>query len=140
METAAEKYRRIKRERMAKEEVVDFTSPSGMEWKLRRPNLGQWVTSGFVPMSLAKNLAAASETGDATSAFDSLSIDDKIKTLDFSQKVVRYCAVSPQIVENPTEPDQIGYDEVEMDDFQAILAWAMPGGDGAASLDTFRTE
>lgn len=139
METAAEKYRRIKQERLDKAELHDFTSPSGMVWKLRRPDLAQFVTSGMMPMSLAKHLSEiAGDDGGA--AFDRLSMDDKIRTLDFSQKVVRYCAVSPRIVETPVAPDEIGYGEVELDDFQAIFAWAMPGGEAAEGLETFRKE
>lgn len=145
IETAAEKYRRIKQERAAAETLHDFTSPSGMEWKLRRPNLAQFITSGVMPMDLAAKLAPAEkEGGDMVAAFDNLSIDEKVKTIAFSAKVVRYCAVVPRIVEKVTSPDEeIAQDELELDDFNAIFAWATTpsaGGDGADSLDSFRQE
>lgn len=144
IETAAEKYRRIKQERAASETLYDFTSPSGMEWKLRRPNLTQFITSGIMPMDLAAKLApVAKDGGDMAAAFDRLSINEKVQTITFSAKVVRYCAVVPRIVEKVTVPDEeIAQDELELDDFNAIVAWATnpAGGNGADSLDNFRTE
>lgn len=141
METAAERYRRIKNERLKLEKLYDFESPSGMLWKLRRPNIAQFVMSGVMPMTLAGKLATASEKGgDPAQAFDALDWKDKARTIEFSSAVVRFCAVEPKIVQTPTQPDEIGYDEVEMDDFNAIFAWAMPGGDGADTLSTFRAE
>lgn len=131
METAAERYRRIKAERAANDELFEVETPSGMVWKLRRLNLEQFVVSGTMPMQFATLLAKAQEEagGDAKKAFATLDISDKLKALNFSQKVVRYCAVEPRIVEMPQAADEIGFDEVEIDDFNAILSWAMPNGD-----------
>lgn len=143
METSAERYRRIKIERAAKQETFDVEMPSGMTWTLRKLDVAQFVLNGTMPMTLAAKIAEASEQteGDGVKAFSALSFKDQIKTIDFSQKVVRYCAVNPRIVENPTLPDEIGFDEVELDDFNAILEWAQTGGDGAKDgLDTFRGE
>ncbi len=137
METTAEKYRRIKAERAAQEELFDFVSPSGMEWKLRRPNIAQFVQSGVMPMDLAAKLAKA-QAGGATELVKGMEWQEQVKLIDFSNRLVRYCAVDPRIVENPTQPNEIGYDEVELDDYTAILVWATPsGGDEAAGLDTF---
>lgn len=139
METAAEKYRRIKAERLAGEELHDFTSPSGMTWKLRRPVVANFVRSGVMPMSLAQRLKDSFESSDSPeAAFSALDLKDQIRTVEFQAKVVKHCAVEPRIVENPSAPDEIGYDEVEMDDFDAIFKWAMPGGEEADDLATFR--
>lgn len=141
IETAAERYRKIKAEREVNIEIFDFTSPSGMEWKLRRPDLGKWVTQGMMPVSLAAKGAKISATGATGIDPATLDIDELINSIDFAQKVVRWSAVSPKIVEHPTEgADEIGYDEVELDDFNAIFAWAMPGGGKAESLDNFPGE
>lgn len=143
METSAERYRRIKAERAANQETFTVEMPSGMTWVLRKLDVAQFVISGTMPMALATKLAEASAeaNGDGVKAFSTLSPNEQIKTIDFSQKAVRYCAVNPRIVENPTQTDEIGFDEVELDDFNAILAWATQGGaevnDG---LDTFRSE
>lgn len=138
METAAEKYRRIKAERLAKEEVFDLETPSGMVWKVRRPNLAQFITSGVMPMSLAGKIAEQQNEGQTPEqVFAQLDWKDQVRSIEFSAKVVRYCAVSPRIVETPTGPDEIGYDEVEMEDFNAIFTWAMPGGGEAESLNSF---
>ncbi len=141
LETAAAKYRRIKEERLKGETLFDVETPSGMVWKLRKPNLAQFITSGVMPMSLAGKLAKAAEAeGDGAKAFASLEFDDQVRTVDFSAKVVRFCAVEPKIVEVPKEPNDIGYDEVELDDFNFIFAWAMPGGSEADGLANFRKE
>jgi hypothetical protein len=140
--TSAEKYRQMKRERMANAEICDFTSPSGIEWKLRRPDLQQFILSGVLPLSLASKIKKAADAGKSDAdAFADLALEDQIRTLEFTQAIVRYCAVSPRIVMNPIDgQDEIGVDEVEPDDFQAISAWAMSGGAAAAGLDTFRNE
>jgi hypothetical protein len=140
METAAERYRRIKAERLAQEELVDVETPSGMTWKLRRPNLAQFVTSGIMPISLAGKLAEADKDGNPAEAFNALDWEEKARTIEFSAKVVRYCAVDPKIVENPKGPNEISPDEVELDDFNYIFGWAMSGGGEADNLGTFRRQ
>lgn len=139
METAAERYRRIKEERLKQTELFDFKSPSGMEWKLRRPDLPTFITSGMMPMSFAAKLV---ESKDGGSGFADLDWTDQARTIEFSAKVVRYCAVEPRIVENPTGPNEIGFDEVEQDDYLAIFTWAMPagGGEAAEGLGNFHSE
>lgn len=134
-ETDAEKYRRIKAEREQGQQLFALKTPSGMTWQLRRPNLAQFMVSGVMPISLAGKFAASAEAMEAATA---MSLNDQIKTVEFSASLVRYCAVSPRIVEHPTEPNDIGFDEVELDDFQAILAWAMQGGESGTPLTNFR--
>lgn len=140
LETAADKYRRIKNELLGKEELFDVECPSGMVFKCRRPNLAQFVTSGVLPMSLAGKLKDAEAQGESgADAFSQLDWQDQVKTIEFSNKIVRHCCVSPKLVENPRSgADEIGYDELELDDYAAIAKWAMPGGGGVENLDSFR--
>lgn len=139
IETKAQQYKRIKATRAAKQETFDVEMPSGLTWTLRKPDIQQFVINGTMPMSMASKLSKAAQDadGDNLKAFSTLSIEDQIKTIGFSQKVVRFCAVDPRIVETPTADNEIGYDDVEIDDFNAILAWALPGGGEAESLDSF---
>lgn len=138
LETAAERYRRIKAELLGKEELFDVPCPSGMVFKCRRPNLAQFVTSGALPMSLAGKLKDIDGSGEADS-FNSLDWQDQVKTIEFSNKIVRHICVSPKLVENPQPgKDEIGYDELELIDYTALVQWAMPGGGGVENLDSFR--
>jgi hypothetical protein len=144
MQTAAEKYRQIKNDRLAQETLHDFESPSGMVWKLRRPNMAQFVATGVIPMQLAAKLAkhAQENGGDDTAAFLALDWDDQVKTIEMTNKIVRYCTVDPRIVETASAPNEIGFDEVELDDYNALAMWAMGTGgvSEAENLDTFRSE
>jgi len=140
IETAAERYRRLKADRQV--ETFDFTSPSGMTWKLRLVDIQAYVLNGGLPASLATKLqSVAGESGDQVKAFSSLSPIEQAKAIEFSQKLVRAAAVSPRIVEYPRPgEDEIGYDEVETADFTAILQWVQTGGGEAGKLDAFHSE
>lgn len=140
VETAAEKYRRIKAERSAQDALFDFESPSGMTWKLRKPNLSVFVINGSMPMSLAGKLAKASEIQDQEAAFKSMSWQDQAKLIEFSSDIFRYCVVEPKVVETDPAPDELSYKEIELDDYNAIVAWAIGGGGEAESLESFRSE
>jgi hypothetical protein len=133
METSAQKYRRIKEERLRNVELHDLETPSGMVWKVRRPDLQQFIISGVLPMSLAEKLSSSKDT---TAAVQSMDFKDQMRSIAFASAVVRHCAVEPRIVETATADNEIGFDEVEMDDYNAILAWAVGGG-AAAGLDRF---
>ena len=139
METAADRYRRIKAERLKGTETEDFESPSGMIWKLRKPDLMHFVTAGLMPAAFMETLNEANTEagGNTTQAWQKLSMKDQFKTIEFMSAVVRYCAVEPRIVEYAKAPDEIGFDEVEMDDYNAIVKWALPGGEGLG-LNSFR--
>lgn len=143
LETSAERYRRIKSERLAKAELADFTSPSGMEWKLRPLDLQLFITSGLMPVEMATKVAEMQEADPSISnqdAFQNLDPKNKFRSIEFAANVVRYCAVDPKIVETPSASDEIGYAEVEMDDFNAILLWALQGGGKAEALGSFRQQ
>lgn len=129
VETAAERYRRIKAER-----TVELTTPSGMTWKLRRPNFKMFVDNGALPLSLASKIAKSNGEG----SFELLPPEEQAQLIAFANDVITYCAVDPKIVETATNPDEISFNEVELDDYTALVTWAMPGGGEAGSLETFR--
>lgn len=138
-ETAAERYRRLAREHAATDEVFDLETPSGMVWKVRKPDLAQFIVSGVMPISLAEKVATLqTSAGNEAAAFAQLSTKEQIRIIDFKNRVVRFCAVEPRIVENPESGDEIGFDEVMMADYNAIFEWAMPGGGEAETLSKFR--
>lgn len=121
-----------------KEELFDVECPSGMIFKCRRPNLAQFITSGVLPMSLASKLQEAAKDGDAE-MWKTLDWQDQVKTIEFTNKLVRYVVVSPKIVEFPQAgKDEIGYDELELIDYNALVKWASPGGGEAENLENFR--
>lgn len=132
VETAAQRYLRLKESRL-----VDFTSPSGMVWRLRRPNLQMFVTNGVLPLNLASKIAR----GDGkTSTFETLSDDEQAKLIAFANQVIGYCAVDPKIVEVAENDDEIGFKDVELDDYEALVKWALPGGGESENLEAFRGE
>lgn len=138
VETAAERYRRIKAERAKNEELVDVSCPSGMVFKCRRPNVASFITSGLLPMSFASKLATAAES---EGGLQSLDWQDLAKTIEFTNALVKSVCVSPKIVENPRDgQDEIGYGELELDDYGAIVKWALPGGGEAESLENFHQQ
>lgn len=139
METAAEKYRRIRAEKESAETLHDVECPSGMTFKCRRPTIAFWVTSGILPLHLVEMMTKASEKGvSAEDAFNSMPVREKLQSIEFAAKVVKYVCIEPRIVEHVVEPNDISQDEVMLDDFNYLVTWAMHGGDEAERLETFR--
>jgi hypothetical protein len=140
METAAERYRRKRIERQ-RSELVDVTCPSGDIFKCRAVTVPFLVTSGILPLHLVELMTQAAADGSVTpeKAFESLPVREKIQSIEFAAKLVKYVCVEPRIVETPTEPNDLAQDELDLDDFNYIVTWAMTGGAEAAGLDTFRT-
>lgn len=131
METAAQKYRKLKEKRIRDGEQFDLETPSGMVWKVRKPDLQQFIISGVLPMSLAEKLGS-----DPKEAVKSMDLKEQMQSIAFASSIVKFCAVEPRIVEKATNDNEIGFDEVEMDDYNAILSWAM-GGVAAPGLEKF---
>jgi hypothetical protein len=142
METAAERYRRIKKEREAKETLFDVECPSGMTFKCRRPRMEVYAMSGVLPMSLVEKMVKAQAAGKSSQeAFSELPIEDQIETVRFAGKLLKFVTVEPRIVEEVKDPAmEISADEVELDDAQFLIGWAMKGGAEAAAAESFRTE
>lgn len=130
VETAAERYRRIKDAR-----IIEFESPSGMVWKLRRPNFKMFVDKGALPLSLASKIA---RTDGKAASFEELPAEEQAQLILFADEIVTYCTVDPKVVEKAVADDEISLSEVDIDDYTALVKWAMPGGGEAESLETFR--
>jgi len=153
-ETAAERYARIRAEREQGGGAFDVTCidraddgsnfPSiegcGMTWKARRAKREFWVTSGMLPSSLAaKMLEASSANGNAANVLaQSLDSSQIVQSIDFSNKVVRYTALEPKIVDEVTDPaTEVQRADVMLCCYNTLLRWQMTGGDEAAGLATF---
>jgi hypothetical protein len=138
METAAERYRRLKKE---KEVLEDAECPEcGMIWKARRATLNFWVASGMIPSSLAAVVMEAVKKRGMTEAevMSTLDLKQIAQSVEFTNNMVRYTAVEPRIVETAIEPNDISHDEVMMCCYNFLRDWQTKGGDGAAALKTFR--
>lgn len=140
METAAQKYRRLKAE---KEVLADAQCPEcKMVWKTRHADLNYWVASGMLPSSLAAIIMdGVKKKGlKESDVIASLDLRQFAQSIEFTNNVVRYTAVEPRIVETPTEPNDIGQDEVMMCCYNFLRDWQMKGGGRAEPLETFRPE
>lgn len=140
-ETAAERYRRIRAEKDGGQ-LHDVACPSGMVFKCRRVSVPFLVTSGILPLSLVELMSQASEKGGVTAdqAFNQLPVKEKLQSIEFATKLVKFVCVEPRIVDEIKDPNDILPEEVDTDDFNHIVSWAMRGGEEAARLDTFRQE
>lgn len=142
METAADRYRRIRDDRAKSEPLHDVEcSDCGMLWKARRFKIDFWITSGILPVSLVQTMVKATQKA-GTSPEDALKLmaeDEIFKSVVFASKVVKHTAAEPRIVETPSEPNDISQEEVMTCCYTRLLNWQMrQGGEGAAGLDTFR--
>lgn len=142
METAAEEYRRKARERRKGETLIDVPCPSGTTFKCRPITVPFMVSSGMLPLHLVEAMEKASGGGrvSAKDAFLAMPLKEKLHSIEMQAKVVKYVCVEPRIVETPTEPNDLGQDELELEDFHCLVSWAMSGGDEAARLETFRQQ
>lgn len=143
METAAEKYRRIRREKESAETLHDVTcSDCGMEWKARRVGLEFWVTSGILPLHLAETFMNAAKKGgaDTQTLIKSMATKEIMQSIVFTNAVVKRTAVEPVIVDVPTKPNEIGPDEVMICCYALLRDWQLKGGEEVARLGNFPTE
>lgn len=139
-ESAAEKYARIKKEKLKGVETEKITSPTGMEWEVRRPELSLFMVTGMLPTQMAAKLEKAAEqaNGNQTAAFYNLDWKTQAKSLEFSGKLLKHICVNPRIVENATEGDEISQDDIEWEDVAFLLEWANSKGGEADKLGNFR--
>lgn len=138
METAADRYRRRKKETQTLHEVV---CACGESWKCRRAEKGFWLTSGMLPTSMLDMVAklAKGTVTDEAELLKTLADSEIINSIEFASKVVRYTAVEPRIVETPTEPNDLAYEEVDTCCYATLRDWQMKGGKEAEGLENFRT-
>lgn len=148
METAAERYRRIKAEKAKTETLHDVTCdksddpknpPCGMVWKCRKVGVDFWVSSGILPLHMVETMVEATKEagGNPDSILKMLATKEIIESIQFSNQVVKRTAVEPRIVEKPTDPSDIAQDEVDICCYKRLLKWQMSGGDEAERLGNF---
>lgn len=144
METAAQRYRKLKAQRAANEQLHDVPCPSGMVFKCRKVSIPFMVTSGILPLSLVAQMQKSQKANPGASEAEvlaSLNIEEQIKSVEFAAKVVRYVCVEPRIADVLETENDITPDEMEVDDFTHILNWAMSGGgEEAGRLGNFPKE
>jgi hypothetical protein len=144
LETAAQRNRRIARQKASEVELEEVSCGCGCVWKCRKPSLQVFVTSGMLPLDLAEKFAkvAAKGAGDGQ-MMDSLSVHDQIRTVEFNSKIVKYVAVEPRIVEHVSDPDkEMSQEEMMQCCYYTLTRWAKEkqGGEQAEGLNNFRGE
>jgi hypothetical protein len=153
METAAERYKRIREKREkgvklfdveCKDREADNGQPAiegcGMVWKARREPLDYWVTSGILPSSLASKLASQSGIASAKSPNNlasSLRPEDLVQGIDFTNKIVLHTAVEPRIVTEEPGANDVLRSDVMTCCYNTLVRWQMSGGDEGDALATF---
>lgn len=144
METAAEKYRRIRAEKQKAEVLQDVhCGDCNMDWKTRRLSLDFWITSGILPMNLVKSMVQATQkhgVKDPADVLKSMAADEVFQSIAFMSKVVTHTAAEPKIVEVPKEPNDISQEEVLTCCYHRLFNWQMEGGERAGKLETFPKE
>lgn len=123
-------------------ETIEVELPSGEKFLLRKKvDLEMFVVSGVLPLSIADKMESAQKKGSSVeAAFEQLSSGEKIKSIEFSTKLVRHICISPKIVDNPQTDDEIAPEELLPEDFTFLLNWAQSGGGEAGKLDGFHPE
>ena len=145
METAAQRYRRTREQKEKGQALHDVEcGECGFVWKARRAPVDFWVASGILPMSLVeKSVEASKRAGGAMRPEDlvkTMATKEVVDSIVFSNKVVRYTAVEPRIVETPEGPNDVAYEDVMICCYNRLRDWQMHGGDEAARLHTFRPQ
>lgn len=153
-ETAAERYARIRAKQLENAQEVECIDraddgshfPSiegcGMTWKARRAPKEFWVTSGMMPSSLAATMleaaGGASNGNVPESLARSLNPSQIVQSIEFSNKVVRYTALEPKIVDEVADPaTEVQRADVMLCCYNTLLRWQMTGGDEAEGLENF---
>lgn len=129
MESIALQWERNSR-RVALEDAVPLTLPSGTTIKARRPGPSFLATFGRLPLSLA---SAASGSEAAAPAGQ-----DAVEFAVFLRELLVYCVVEPAISLTPKE-GEIHPRAIADADLTYIYAWALRGSE-AGSLESFRAK
>lgn len=142
IETAAQKYERIRTEKEKGQELHEVVCECGMDWKCRKLDVEFFVTSGILPMGLVEVMLQANSkaSGDVNAALKDLAAQDIARSIEFSAKTVKATAVEPAIKEHPTEPNEISQEMVMTCCFKKLLAWQTSGGKEAETLQTFPSQ
>lgn len=115
-----------------------YTTPSGMEWTLRKPNMNLFVKAGLLPTQLAMKMSVITkETTNGLAILNKITSKELAQTIEFNSAVIRYICVNPRIVEVAENDDEIAFDDVMQVDYDDLLKWATGGGGEAERLDNF---
>lgn len=142
METAAQRYRRIKAEKAAGETLHDVECECGMVWKARRVKLEAWITSGILPTQLVETVVKSFTKGGQgvtkpEELMATMNPRDVMLSIEFAAKVVKHTAAEPRIVERVNDETEISQEDVMTCCFNRLASWQMSGGDEAARLGNF---
>lgn len=139
METAAERYKRLKAEKEQGDQLHPVTCECGFEWKCRKADKEFWVTSGILPLHLVEVMLSATKgkVVDPVQIMKDMAAKEVIESVVFSSKVVRYTAVEPSIKEKPEGPNDISQEEVMTCCYKTLRDWQMKGGEQAPGLSNF---
>jgi hypothetical protein len=123
--------------RKRREEGVEFQFPTtGNVCRIRPLDMDFFIKEGKVH-NLLESTAFEGLTEKNVTDYTEDEITAFKSTLEFLDKVVTHCFVSPRIVENPTADDEISLADLTLDEKYLVFALlATPG----ASLDSFRPQ
>jgi hypothetical protein len=149
IETASEKYRRLKNESFDKfvDEsfepeylqtcpTEDVTAPSGMPFKVRRADLDFYTIAGTMPMHLANKVNPDGTVDEKV--VRELSEEDSARLQELSWRAVFFGCVEPRVVVTATEPDHIEMSDVSIGDRMFLTEAITRGGKEAERLANFR--
>lgn len=140
METAAQRYRRLKAEKESGNKLHPVTCKCGFEWQCKKADKEFWVTSGILPMHLVEVMVNATSSGAVSDPIDimkKMAAKEVIDSIVFSSKVVRYTAVEPAIKETPEGPNDISQEDVMTCCYSTLRDWQLKGGEQAPGLSNF---
>lgn len=148
IETASEKYRKLKDQRfdhfidesftpenLAKSQHFTVTSPSGMEWTMRPLTVDFYTAIGTFPMHLASKVQAAHSAEEVASTLSSI---DQERMMELAWKALFYGCIEPRVVVTPQADNEIAMGEILMGDMQFLGEALQKGGKEAERLETFR--
>ena len=114
--------------------------PSGFIFTVRRPNLRSFAASGRMPQSLLEAMLAAESSGATEIKSGTMSSDELAELIKFNALLVRKACVVPRIVENPTSPEEVRFEDIDDDDFLFLSRWCNGGGVEGENFEKFRNE
>lgn len=124
----ASEYRKRKAER---EPIADLTLPSGAIFKVRRPPLQVWITSGKVPQSFVRSMLNANLNGITAEALDP---EETVSGLIFLRDAILYAVVEPRLIPGGTGENELDPAELDPEDFEFLQRWILRGSPGVPVL------
>jgi anti-sigma factor RsiW len=149
IETASEKYRRLKNESFdafldesfTEEALKDVatetvTAPSGMEFVVRRANTDFFFTAGYMPNHLANKI----QTGEMTEEqlAKQMTAEEQERAHELSWRTVFYGCIEPRIVVHASAANQIALSDLVTGDRIFLTDAITRGGKEAERLRNFR--